>query len=420
MCSSSAATVLMSRRSTGRVWVVRTGGVDRIVRVKAAANAPRGVLADLVIVLVKSFDTRRGGDRRNRHWSDPKRPCCRFRTASGTRTFSPSLVGSRTRPSPGLSTVGGALRSPGHVIAGIEGARETIHRRGSEVADEVERIAATFEAAGLKFVVSRNIMGTMWDKLLVNVATGALSGITRLAYGELYAVPELEATAIAAVAEAMAVAKASGITLETTHPHEPGSRPPSGLPAEFKASMLQSLEKGSGTEVDFINGAVVREGAKSGVPTPVNTTLVACVKGIERAGLASWRGHEDRNYPKKAYLEHVAIRVKDIQWHIRFFRDVLGMTLREVQGDQTSPRQVWTVGGLQLMADPDFEGPEGRFAHLGVMCEDVDAAIATARASACRISQGNELVGATGRSYRRTSSSESRTVQAALAIDPRA
>jgi 2-dehydropantoate 2-reductase len=49
--------------------------------------------------------------------------------------------------------------------------------------------------------------------------------------------------------------------------------------------MLQSLEKGSATEVDFINGAVVRAGTRIGVPTPINTTLVACVKGIERAAL---------------------------------------------------------------------------------------------------------------------------------------
>ena len=51
----------------------------------------------------------------------------------------------------------------------------------------------------------------MWDKLLINVATGALAGITRLPYGELYEVPEVEACAIAAVAEAMAVAKANGV-----------------------------------------------------------------------------------------------------------------------------------------------------------------------------------------------------------------
>ena len=47
--------------------------------------------------------------------------------------------------------------------------------------------------------------------------------------------------------------------------------------------MLQSLEKGSVTEIDFINGAVVRGGAKAGVPTPVSQTLVACIKGIERS-----------------------------------------------------------------------------------------------------------------------------------------
>jgi 2-dehydropantoate 2-reductase len=55
-----------------------------------------------------------------------------------------------------------------------------------------------------------------------------------------------------------------------------------GLPPEFKASMLQSLEKGSRTEIDFINGAVVRGGRRHGVPTPVNEALVACIKGIER------------------------------------------------------------------------------------------------------------------------------------------
>jgi 2-dehydropantoate 2-reductase len=46
--------------------------------------------------------------------------------------------------------------------------------------------------------------------------------------------------------------------------------------------MLQSLDKGSITEIDFINGAVVAQGARLGVPTPVNATLVACIKGIEQ------------------------------------------------------------------------------------------------------------------------------------------
>ena len=54
-----------------------------------------------------------------------------------------------------------------------------------------------------------------------------------------------------------------------------------GLPKEFKTSMLQSIEKGAPTEIDFINGSVVRWGERTKVPTPVNKALVACVKGIE-------------------------------------------------------------------------------------------------------------------------------------------
>ncbi|MEX8520352.1 MAG: VOC family protein [Leptothrix sp. (in: b-proteobacteria)] len=82
----------------------------------------------------------------------------------------------------------------------------------------------------------------------------------------------------------------------------------------------------------------------------------------------------------RAYLEHVAIWVRDIHWHIRFFHDVLGMPMREVQGPPDHPVQYWTLGGLQFMAKPDFAGPEGRLGHLGVMCEDLEAALTAAQA----------------------------------------
>lgn len=82
----------------------------------------------------------------------------------------------------------------------------------------------------------------------------------------------------------------------------------------------------------------------------------------------------------RAYLEHVALKVQDIHWHIRFFREVLGLTLRDVDGDPADPKQVWTIGGLQLLAEPGFEGPEGRLAHLGVMAEDAVAVTAAALA----------------------------------------
>ncbi|WP_119157776.1 VOC family protein [Caldimonas tepidiphila] len=126
-------------------------------------------------------------------------------------------------------------------------------------------------------------------------------------------------------------------------------------------------------------------------------------------------------YTKKSYVEHVAVRVKDIHWHIRFFREVLGMQMREVDGPVESPHQFWTLGGMQLMSDPDFEGPEGRLAHLGIMVEDLEAALREAEGWGVKqMPQGPnwlrlpdglavELIQASGNS-----------VAEVLAIDPRA
>lgn len=80
-------------------------------------------------------------------------------------------------------------------------------------------------------------------------------------------------------------------------------------------------------------------------------------------------------YTGTSYLEHTAIRVRDIQWHIRFFEQALGMPVRQVAGPPDDPLQVWTVGGVQLVADKSFEGPEGRMVHLGIRTDDLEAAL---------------------------------------------
>ena len=83
-------------------------------------------------------------------------------------------------------------------------------------------------------------------------------------------------------------------------------------------------------------------------------------------------------YSKKSYVEHVALRVKDLGWHARFFCEALGMPIRAVDGPADDAKQIWILGGVQLIADPGFAGPEGRLAHLGVMTEDLEAALAAA------------------------------------------
>ena len=267
-----------------RGLVLRSDGIDRTVRVRvvttAAGVSPASGPADLLIVLVKSFHTAEA-----MHSAlgllGPETVVLSLQNGLGHVDILAGIVGGE-RVLAGKTYAGGTQLAPGYVEAGTRGKRTLIGEPAGGLSARATAIASVFSAAGLDTTVSDNIMGVAWDKLLINVATGALSAITRLTYGGLYSVPEVEACALAAVAEAMAVARASGVTLSIDNPAQAWQMASAGLPYEFKASMLQSLEKGSVTEVDYINGAVVRQGALCGVPTPVNQTLVAAIKGIEK------------------------------------------------------------------------------------------------------------------------------------------
>ena len=268
---------------------LRDGGVDRVVRVQAATSAQTVGVVDLAVVLVKSFDTAAA-------MTDAmallgaKTHVLSLQNGVGHEEILAELVG-HERVIGGKTYAGGSQLGLGHISIGTRGKETIIGELDGGTSERTTQIAALFTAAGLQTTVSSNIMQTIWEKLLVNISTGALCAITGLPYGELYAVPEVETTAIAAVAEAMAVAKASGVVLTTTDPKQPWLKAAAGLPPEFKTSMLQSLEKGTVTEIDFINGAVVRQGQKYGIPTLVNQTLVACIKGIE-ATLNLRKNHE--------------------------------------------------------------------------------------------------------------------------------
>lgn len=127
----------------------------------------------------------------------------------------------------------------------------------------------------------------------------------------------------------------------------------------------------------------------------------------------------------KSYVEHVAVRVKDIQWHINFFYEVLGMDVREIDGPTDAPRQYWTIGGMQLMSTPDFVAPPsndaGWLAHLGIMVDDLDAALVLAQSWGVKqLPQGrNWLQLPDGLAVELMQASAGAVAQA-LAINPRA
>lgn len=182
----------------------------------------------------------------------------------------------------GKTYVGGMLLEPGRVRASVAEKHTVIGELDGNVTERVKSIADTFTAAGLACEASDNIIGVIWDKLLVNVSTGAICATTGLPYGDIYKEPLIREVALMAVQEGIDVARKLDIKLTSDDPEHSWELARAGLGADFKPSLLQSLEKGRKTEVDVIAGAVVREGAKVGVPTPVNQTLVAIVHGIER------------------------------------------------------------------------------------------------------------------------------------------
>ncbi len=131
----------------------------------------------------------------------------------------------------------------------------------------------------------------------------------------------------------------------------------------------------------------------------------------------------------KAYVEHVAIRVKDIRWHMKFFYDVLDMDVRQVDvsdgSDANEPLQYWTIGGVQLMHAPDHaatpSNDSGWLAHLGIMCEDLEESLSRAEKFGVRqLPQGRGwLQLPDGLAIELMQASPASTVADALAINPR-
>ena len=148
-----------------------------------------------------------------------------------------------------------------------------------------ERIKSWFEGAGVPVAISDNVAGELWAKLVVNCAYNALSAITQLPYGKLIEGAGIRDTMRDVVEETLAVAKASGVAmapdmLERTY------KIAEAMPTQF-SSTAQDLARGKPTEIDHLNGYVVRRGKALGVPTPANRALHALVKLLESKKRAS-------------------------------------------------------------------------------------------------------------------------------------
>ena len=198
--------------------VLESDGVRRAVDVKAATNSTHLQPVDLVVVLVKSFHTEEA-IHASGNLLGPDTMVLSLQNGLGQQDVLARDVGTE-KVIAGKTYIGGMLAAPEHAVAEVVGKETIIGELNGNLTPRIQQVADTFNSAYLTTMVSDNILGTMWDKLLINVAAGALSGITGLNFGNLYDVPEIEGTPIEAVAEAMRVTSALGIQLETEKPRD--------------------------------------------------------------------------------------------------------------------------------------------------------------------------------------------------------
>jgi 2-dehydropantoate 2-reductase len=184
----------------------------------------------------------------------------------------------------GTTFPAGRIVEPGHVQWDVKG-DTTIGPFEPQPAplEEIERLADACTRAGLPTQALPDARGAQWRKVIFNAATNPVGALTGLTHGRVCEEAALRRLVSGLVDEGKAVAAAQGIELDAD-PEElidHAARP--DVAYDHKASMLQDVEGRRETEVDYLNGGIVRFGRENGVPTPLNEAIWALVKGLERS-----------------------------------------------------------------------------------------------------------------------------------------
>jgi len=184
----------------------------------------------------------------------------------------------------GTTFPAGRILEPGHVQWEVKGDTTLGPFEPSPAPlEEVERLAEACTRAGLPTTAVPDARGPQWRKVIFNASTNPVGALTGLTHGRVCENASLRRLVSGLVDEGKAVAAAQGIALDAD-PEElidHAARP--DVAYDHKASMLQDVEARRQTEVDFLNGGIVRFGGEHGVATPLNEAILALVKGVEQS-----------------------------------------------------------------------------------------------------------------------------------------
>jgi len=249
-----------------------TQSFDERIPVQASteASAVRG--ARLVLFCVKSTDTESAGAVMAAHL---EKDAVILTLQNGVDNAERLAAGVPQTVVPAVVYVATEMAGPGHVRHHGRGELLIGPSRASE------EVVALFAKAGVPVQISLNVAGALWAKLVVNCAYNALSAITQLPYGRLVSQAGVPAIMQDVVTECLAVAKAAGVQVEGDM-RAAVPRIAQTMAGQF-SSTAQDLARGKPSEIDYLNGFVVRKGEALGVPTPVNRVLQSLVKALEAA-----------------------------------------------------------------------------------------------------------------------------------------
>ncbi|WP_297697687.1 2-dehydropantoate 2-reductase [Mycobacterium sp.] len=253
-------------------------GYDRVVPLRASTTAPDEPM-DLIVLAVKAADVTVGA-RQALPMLGAATPVLTIQNGLGSAETVAGIVGAE-RVAVGIASGFGASRvAPGHVHHNAMRAMR-FGAYSSLPHATVESIARAWADAGFDAAAVADIAAMQWEKLICNVAYSAPCALTGMTVGQVMDDPQMGPVSQAAATEAWTVAHASGIAVAVTDPIAHVRAFGAQLP-DAKPSALLDHEARRVSEIDVINGAVPRQGARIGVAAPVNATLTALITSIER------------------------------------------------------------------------------------------------------------------------------------------
>jgi len=182
----------------------------------------------------------------------------------------------------GVGLLGVTRQDEGRIIYAGRGVIYIGAPLGSQVSrDEVATVVDLFRRAGLECQPRQDIEAVLWEKLVINVGINPLTALLRVANGVLLKLPQAWEVAVAAAAEAQAVARAAGLNL--TGDPEARLRQVCTATAANHSSMLQDILAGRPTEIEALNAQVAIRGRALGLPTPVNDLLTRLLKAAAQS-----------------------------------------------------------------------------------------------------------------------------------------